>query len=121
VSAAEWATAGVGLALVVAVVALLAREAVGSAHRPPDVTVTADSVVRGRGGWLVLYTARNAGDATAAALTLRATHAAGADTVERDAQVDYLPARSERKGGFIFPRDPRAGTLRLEAVGYEEP
>ena len=124
VSGAEWATAAVGAALVLAVVGQLVREAVRDPRRPPDVTVTADSVTGGRGGFVVHFTARNGGDETAADLTVRATLAAPGDTVEREATVDYLPGRSDRGGGLVFPRDPRdprAGTLRVEAVGYREP
>lgn len=122
VSAAEWAVAALGLLAVLAVLAYLVREAAGGPPRPPDVTVTADSVVRGRGGWLVRFTARNAGDEGAADVTVRATLAApGAAPVEREAHLDYLPAHSARRGGLIFPADPRAGRLRLEAEGYQEP
>ena len=122
VSAAEWLVAALGVLTVLAVLGYLGREAAGGPPRPPDVTVTADSVVRGRGGWLVRFTARNAGDEGAADVTVRAVLASpGAEAVEREARVDYLPGRSERGGGVIFPADPGAGTLRLEATGYQEP
>jgi uncharacterized protein (TIGR02588 family) len=33
----------------------------------------------------------------------------------------HLPARSERKGGLFFTRDPRALRLTVSARGYEHP
>ena len=119
---AEWAVAALGLALVVAVVASLLRDAFRGPPRPPDVTVTLDTVARGRGGWLVAFEARNAGDETAADLAVRATLVGPrGDTLVREARVDYLPPRSRRGGGVVFPADPRAGVLRLEAVGFQNP
>lgn len=122
VSGAEWAVAAVGLLLVLAVVAQLVREAVRSPQRPPDVTVVVDTVSRGAGGWRVGFEARNAGDETAAELTVEGTLVTpDGRTLVREARVDYLPARSTRGGGMFFPVDPRAGTLRLEATGYQDP
>lgn len=120
--AAEWVAAAIGLLLVLGVTGSLVRDALRRPARPPDVTVTVDTVARGRGGWLVAFEARNAGDASVADLAVRATlTTAAGDTLVRDARIDYLPARSRRDGGVVFPVEPRAGTLRLEALGFQEP
>lgn len=119
---AEWVVAALGLLLVLGVGGVLLRDALRSPTRPPDVTLAVDSVAAGRGGWLVVFEAANAGDQSVADVAVRATLATPrGDTLVREVRVDYLPARSRRGGGVVFPVDPRAGALRLEAVGFQEP
>ncbi|WP_372052767.1 hypothetical protein P7L74_02100 (plasmid) [Tistrella mobilis] len=36
-------------------------------------------------------------------------------------RIDYLPARSIRKGGILFDRDPAGAEVRMRAVGYADP
>ena len=122
VPAAEWAVGALGALLLVGAVAFLAREAARGPGRPPDVVVAADTAVAGRGGWLVRVRARNLGDEAAADVLLRGTlGVAGAEPVERETTIDYLPGRSERAAGLVFPADPARGTLRLEVVGHRAP
>lgn len=121
IPAAEWAVAALGVALLAGALVVLGRAAIAGSDRPAEVTVAVDTVVAGRGGWLVRFRAENAGDATAADLTVRGVVAGAAgDSVVREARVDYLPGRSTRRGGLFFPGDPRGG-LRLEALGYRDP
>jgi uncharacterized protein (TIGR02588 family) len=37
------------------------------------------------------------------------------------ATIDYLPQRSERRGGLFFTRNPEGLDLNLRAEGYSEP
>ena len=122
IPAAEWAVGALGALLLVATVAFFVREAARGPARPPDIVVAVDTVVAGRGGWLVRVRARNLGDETAAAVMLRGTLTTpdGA-SADRETTLDYLPGRSERRAGLVFPADPRRGTLRVEVVGHQTP
>ena len=122
ISALEWLVAGLGLVLVVAAVAFMVLDAMRGGSAPPQIRVRADSVVAmGSGGYLVQFTAENHGHETAAdvAVVGELRDAAGVETSR--ARVDYLPGRSERRGGLVFRRDPRQAALRLWAEGYQEP
>jgi len=122
VPAVERAVGALGALLLASAVAFLALEAARGPGRPPDVVVAVDTVAAGRGGWLVRVRARNLGDETAAEVRLRGTlSGAGGEPVERETTIDYLPGRSEREAGLVFPTDPSAGTLRLEVVGHRPP
>jgi uncharacterized protein (TIGR02588 family) len=122
IPAAEWVVAALGALLLLGAIAYLGLEAARGPGRPPDVVLAVDTVTPGRGGWHVRVRASNRGDETAADVgvrgTLTAPHAA---PLVREATVDYLPGRSERRVGLVFPTDPRAGTLRLEVLGHREP
>ena len=117
----EWLVAAIGLALVVGVVAFMIVEANGDAG-PPRITVRMDSVVvLDDATYLVQFTAANRSDASAAAVGITGEVRDGAESETSSATLDYLPARSERRGGLHFKLDPRRGTIRLRAEGYQEP
>ena len=116
----EWAAGAVGLALLLALVIFLAREAMTTATAP-DLVAQVDSVSRRTDGWLAHVRVRNRGSETAVAVTLEGELVIGTDTVRRETTVDYVPGRSARGGGLLFDRDPRGGTLAVRALGYQEP
>lgn len=115
VPVAEWVVAGLGLVLTVALLVILLRAALNGPHRPPDITVTVDSVVRLEGGWLAFVTAANAGDATAADVTLEGVIGGGAE--RSTVAIDYLPPASSRTGVLMFSSDP-GGRLAVRATGF---
>lgn len=118
----EWAVAAVGATLLVSILAFLVREAVQEPGRPADIVATIDTVLAGRGGWLVRVSARNLGDEAAVDVTLRGTLSrAGVDPLSRDTHLDYLPAHSQREMNFVYPSDPRAGRLTIEVLGHQAP
>ena len=117
----EWLVAAIGLVLVVGVVAFMIVEANGDSG-PPRISVRVDSVVvLDDGTYLVEFTADNRSDASAAAVGITGEVRDGAESETSSATLDYLPARSERRGGLHFKLDPRRGTIRLRAAGYQEP
>ena len=117
----EWLVAAIGLVLVVGVVAFMIVEANGDPG-PPRIEVRVDSVVAlDDGTYLVEFTAGNRSDASAAAVGIAGEVRDGGETETSHATLDYLPARSERRGGLHFTLDPRRGTIRLRAEGYQEP
>jgi uncharacterized protein (TIGR02588 family) len=118
----EWAAAIVSAVLVLSLLGYMIREALTREARPPLIAVHADSVVATESGYLVMFTARNAGGETAAALVVRGTLAAGDSTLEEsEAAIDYLPLGGSRHGGLLFTRDPRRHSLELRASGFDTP
>lgn len=117
----EWLVGGVGLALLLVLIAFLARAAM-TAPTPPDLVTRVDSVSRVSSGWLAHVRVRNTGSETAMAVTVEGELATAAgDTLRSETTLDYVPGRSERSGGLLFSEDPRAGTLEVRAIGYQEP
>lgn len=122
VPALEWATAALGGLLVLAVIGFLLWQGIGGGDGPPRVSVSVAQVTAQPDGFHVGFVARNDGDATTMALTIEAALTPAGGQVERlDTVIDYLPARSTRRGGFVFASDPRQGRLELRAVSYQEP
>lgn len=118
----EWVAAAVSTVLVLAVVGYLLYDAVARPHTPPSVQVSADTVLRADGLWLVEFRATNRGHRTAAAVKVQGELMAADSSVETsEAVLDYVPSRSVRHGGLFFHNDPRAYRLELRALGYQEP
>jgi uncharacterized protein (TIGR02588 family) len=118
----EWITAAAGLLIVLAVVVFMTFEAVAGERTQPAITVRVDSVVAVPGGHAVRFVARNTGDQAGAAVVVEGRLArAGAEPEVSRVTLDYVPGRSERRGGLFFVADPRGGRLELRAVGYVSP
>ncbi|EWY38513.1 hypothetical protein N825_13350 [Skermanella stibiiresistens SB22] len=124
----EWLLGGVGLLLVAAAVAFLAWSGTTQGDRPPEIHVEVERVIRQRDGWLVMVRAYNAGGEAAAELLIRGRLAGGngsggdgSGAEESELRLDYLPSRSDRRGGLFFTRDPGSGQLTVRAIGYAEP
>lgn len=113
----------IGLVLTLSVVGLLIRHAVTDDDQPPAVTVAAERVVAlPAGGYVVEFAARNrARTATAAQLRIEGRLTVAGTTETAEATLDYVPARSVKRGGLYFGSDPRRGKLELRPVGFSEP
>ena len=118
-SALEWAVAALGLVLVAGTIALLVRDAVGEGDAAVRLAVQVDSVVPRPGGHAVHFTARNAGRATAAEVSVRGERRDASGSEESAATLDYVPGRSSRRGTLHFEGDARDVRLRVE--GFREP
>jgi uncharacterized protein (TIGR02588 family) len=95
----EWAIACVGLVLVAGVLGLLLYKAIEVS--PPEVTVRVISVVRVQNGYLVRFHAVNQGGSTAEGVIIEGELRRGTERTETSrTTLDYLPARSERRGGL---------------------
>jgi uncharacterized protein (TIGR02588 family) len=121
--ALEWAAAGVGLLLLLTMLAIIGMEAVGGeTEAPPAVTVAAGRIVAASGGYVVEIEAGNSSGAAAAAVQVEGALMAGDAAIETSSLTfDYLPGHSRRKGGLFFTQDPRRYRLDLRALGYQEP
>ena len=118
----EWIVGGLGAVLVGGAIAFLVYHSLTRDRTPPDVRVVAERVLDLQNGYLVQFRASNQGGSAAAQLTIEG-ELAGPDgeTELSEAVLDYLPPRSDREGGLVFSRDPRAGQLSLRAKGYARP
>lgn len=118
----EWIAGGIGLALVVLAAGVIGGEALFGDPSPPAVTVEAREVHTVPGGWLVEIEAVNSGGSPAAGVTVEGELTlAGQPPETAQADFDYVPDHSRRKGGLFFTEDPRSGQLALRAKGYIEP
>ncbi len=119
----EWMAAGLGLALLLAMLAIIGMEAVsGGTGESPAIAVSATRVAAAPGGFLVEVEARNTSGGTAAAVQVEGALMDGETEAEASSLTfDYVPGHSRRKGGLFFTRDPRKHRLELRALGYQSP
>lgn len=118
----EWIAGAIGLMLLVLAVGVIGGEALFGDPSPPAVTVEARAVHAVKGGWLVEIEAINSGGSPAAGVTVEGELTlAGQPPETAEADFDYVPDHSRRKGGLFFADDPRSGQLKLRAKGYTEP
>lgn len=98
-------------------------EAVTAPANPvPQIVVRVDTVIAYPSGHVVEFRAINAGDATAAGVQVEGELRSDTGVVERsESTVDFVPARSWRKGGLLFKGDPRAHRMEVRAVGFGRP
>ena len=117
----EWAAAALGLLAALVMLAIIGREAIAGNERPvPVLVVKVERVAATKAGHVVEFRVRNLSEQTAAAVQVEGKIKGGAEDVTSSAAIDYVPGRSEAKGGLIFADDPR-GKLELRVTGYEVP
>ena len=118
----EFIAALIGAALTLATLGIIVWDGIQEEGRPALVTLRAEAVHPHAGGFVVEIVAENAGDDTAADLLIEGLLMQGGEAVETsEATFDYVPSRSERRGGLIFAQDPAMFQLKLQAKGYIEP
>ncbi len=118
----EWATAAVGLVIVVAILAALAHRAVFTADTPPKITITVLAIEAQQSGYLVRTRVTNGGTMTAAQVVIEGVVTIESEREERSqVTIDYVPAGSERIAGLMFSMDPRRGQLQVRTVGFQDP
>ena len=111
-----------GLALTLALVALIAWQAIRADGQAPSVAVETGRILADGSGYRVEFTARNLSPNTAADVQIEGTlHDVADEPVISQVGIGYLPGNSERKGGLFFPADPRSGRLEVRALGYRDP
>ena len=117
IPALEWVSAALGLLVFVAMLTVLASEAlVGGGDDVPLLSVRVEAVAPVGGGHVARIVISNRSAQTAASVQVEGR--LGDETA--NATIDYVPGHSEARGGLIFKGDPRAG-LELAVLGYELP
>jgi uncharacterized protein (TIGR02588 family) len=118
----EWAIACVGLVLVAGALGVLLYMAIRREVSPPEVTVRVISILPMQNGYLVRFHAVNQGGSTAEGVVIEGELRRGTERAETShTTLDYLPSRSEKRGGLFFTQDPRQFDFQVRAFGYEEP
>lgn len=118
----ERAAATLGLLLTLAVLGYSLWEGATDRDGPPSLSVTGRPGEKTAGGYVIPLTVRNASQATAAGVEVRASlERAGRVVEERRASFTYVPGQGEATGGVIFQTDPATARLRLEAEGFQDP
>lgn len=111
----EWTMGGLGLALVLAALAVIVVEAFG-ATEPARLEARLVEVRPVGGVWLAEVEVRNRGGQTAAAVEVEGR--VGDRTAH--ATLDYVPAHGRDTVTLAFPSDPR-GTVALSVPGWTRP
>ena len=112
----------IGAALAIATLGIIVRDGIREEGRPALVTLRTEAVHPHEGGYVVEVVATNEGDDTAADLLVEGSLMQGDQAVETsEATFDYVPSRSERRGGLVFSQNPQQFQLKLQAKGFIEP
>lgn len=119
----HWATAALGLALLVATVGFLVWDGVARQRTPhPVLGATVDTVLATAGGHVVRIRVRNDGGVAAANVVVRGSLLGAAGVLEeRETSLDYVPPMSVREAGLVFARDPRGRRLDVRPTGFDLP
>lgn len=118
----EWLAAGVGLALILATLAVVGSELFRADESPPRFVVRAVAVEAVPGGFHMVVRVHNEGGSPAAGVVVEGELTPPAGPVETaEATFDFVPDHSSHDGGLYFESDPRQGELKLRAKGYAEP
>lgn len=115
----EWLSAGIGLLIAVALLAIIGREALmdGGESELPVLYVHVAGIEAAAGGHVVKIVVRNDSGQTAARVDVEGK---SGSEVSR-ASLDYVPGRSQAKGGLLFRGDPRRDGLTVRVTGYQLP
>lgn len=118
----EWLTGLVSAVIVLVVIAWIGKDALTDRDSSPDLQGVALQTERRSEGFQVLFEMRNRSSATAADVVVHGEIRTG-DTVVETARtiLDYVPGRSQAKGGLIFQSDPTDKTLTISASAFSEP
>lgn len=118
----EWLLGMLGLALLVAGVCYLAYLGFANPPKPGAVIVTVLDIQPVNDAHVVKFSVRNDGGENLSHLHLIARLSDGGREIESaQAFIDYLPARSEQRGGVYLRNDPRRYILQIDPAGYMEP
>ena len=119
----HWATAALGLALLLATIAFLLHDGLARRRTPyPVLAASVDTVARTAGGHVVRLRVRNDGGVAAANVRVRATLRGGGGVAEEaETTLDYVPPMSTRDAGVVLAGDPLGGRLDVRVTGFDIP
>ena len=118
VPALEWAAAAIGLLAALALLGILGREAMsGSPDEVPILETRLVAIESTPAGHVVQFEVANRSGQTAAAVQVKGV----AGDEESDAEIDYVPGRSQARGGLLFRDDPRGQEIEIRVTGFQEP
>lgn len=118
----SWAVAAAGLALVLGSAGFMLYQQFTADTSPPEIAIATESIGPRGSSFLVEILITNRGGSAAAGLVVEGVLKEGSPLGETSSiTLDYVPARSERRAGLFFTKDPQKFDLQLRAVGYRDP
>ena len=118
----EAIAAAIGALIAVATLAVILWDGFAKRAGYAHILVEAGEIAPYPGGYILAVTARNEGDATAAAVAIVGELKRGDEVLESsEIAFDYVASRSERRGGMFFSQNPAGVEVELRAVGYSDP
>lgn len=118
---AERILGAVSAAVIVVLMGYLVARAVANDGTPPDIVVELRGVTQVGTAWLVEVEATNLGSSPATDLEIEGEMPGPGGSERRSIVLEYVPAKSSRRGGLYFSGDPRTRPLTLRAVGFRAP
>lgn len=123
-SAAEWASLGISLTIVLILVGLMSFQQFAGGSRPPTIegTPRMERVRRAGDAYYVPVEIANRGDLTAEDVRVRLSHASdGGRQQSSELHLDYLAGGAIAKGTVVFGEDPARGALAVDMLSFLEP
>jgi uncharacterized protein (TIGR02588 family) len=118
----EWVAGALSCVLVVSLAGFLLHRALSEDRLTPRLSAAVEAIEQGARGALVRIVVSNDGDATAAAVRVRATRRDDAVGAASEIEFDYLAGRAVRRGAFMMPGTALAPEdIDIEIVGFVEP
>ena len=111
----------VSAAVIVVLMGYLVVRALANDGTPPDIVVELRGVTQVGAAWLVEVEATNLGSSPATDLEIEGEMPGPSGSERRSVVLEYVPAKSSRRGGLYFSGDPRTRPLTLRAVGFRSP
>ena len=118
---AERILGAVSAAVIVVLMGYLVVRALENDGTPPDIIVELRGVTQVGAAWLVEVEATNLGSSPATDLEIEGEMPGPGGSERRSVVLEYVPAKSSRRGGLYFSGDPRTRPLTLRAVGFRAP
>ena len=118
---AERILGAVSAAVIVVLMGYLVVRALANDGTPPDIVVELRGVTQVGATWLVEVEATNLGSSPATDLEIEGEMPGPGGSERRSVVLEYVPAKSSRRGGLYFSGDPRTRPLTLRAVGFRAP
>lgn len=120
VSLLELTVGALSAAVLVAVVGLLAYQAISVPESPPDLSVTVIEADDQSPPYVLRLRVRNNGGQTAQEVQVGGELTRDGTVVEQaSATARYIPPRSDRAVAIVFDTDPDTADLGVSVSGYE--
>lgn len=111
-----------GGAVVLAVLAFLAYQALAVSDTGPQLSAAVSNVERVGDHFVAHVRVDNDGNQTARGVNVSGELSANGKTLQQaSTTISYLPPTSFRKGALLFTKDPRQLKLTVRVAGYELP
>ena len=112
---------GLSVVIILAVVSVLAFEAITGADSPPQLTISLGDVVAQPAGYSIPLTVENTGGTTAENINLELTLQTDGEEEIGECQIAFVPRQSSGECWAMLSTDPEGGELKARVLGFEQP